>query len=103
MVHESPAAYTFDGLVLAAYPPWTEPSYWYAGLKPRLKLAAQCRAIAKNVIVTLKLLVLSPIAVCLLGLALFKTRKGDRQGTSMASALLSRWRGTLFYFDSDAA
>ncbi len=60
-VSVSPAAYIFDGPVGGCFPPWFEPDYWYAGIKPRLKLGAEFRALAVNLSVTLRLLLVAPI------------------------------------------
>ncbi len=33
-IFDKPAAYEFAGPVEATYPPWFDPAYWYAGLRP---------------------------------------------------------------------
>ncbi|MGQ0549413.1 MAG: hypothetical protein ACT4PY_07060 [Armatimonadota bacterium] len=35
MIADDPAAYEFAGPVVATYPPWFDPAYWYRGLRPR--------------------------------------------------------------------
>lgn len=34
-ISAAPAAYEFAGPIEATYPPWFDPAYWYAGLRPR--------------------------------------------------------------------
>lgn len=35
VIYDDPAAYEFAGPVVATYPPWFDPAYWYRGLRPR--------------------------------------------------------------------
>lgn len=37
-ISAAPPAYEFAGPVDATYPPWFDPAYWYAGLKPRFTI-----------------------------------------------------------------
>jgi hypothetical protein len=37
-ISTAPAAYEFAGPIDATYPPWFDPAYWYAGLRPRFDL-----------------------------------------------------------------
>ena len=57
----APAAYSFDGPVAGSYSPWYDPSYWYDGIRPHLKLAAQWKVFWINLSVVAMLLVLSPV------------------------------------------
>ncbi len=62
-----PATYIFDGPVGGTFPPWFDPSYWYEGIHPKLKLRAQLWALAVNSSCILSLLAFSPITIpCLL-------------------------------------
>lgn len=36
VIFDNPTAYEFAGPVVATYPPWFDPAYWYQGLRPRL-------------------------------------------------------------------
>jgi hypothetical protein len=47
-IHESPETFEFATPVAGSYPPWYNPSYWYAGLKIRLDLQQQLRVLASN-------------------------------------------------------
>jgi hypothetical protein len=46
-IFNSPDAYEFNGPLDAAYPPWFDPSYWYAGLAPGFSAADQWSASLK--------------------------------------------------------
>ena len=41
LIHREPDVYEFNGPIAATYPPWFDPTYWYAGVKPRLELGRQ--------------------------------------------------------------
>ncbi len=43
---EHPPLFEFDGPVIGTYPPWTDPSYWNEGLRPRFKLRPQIEVLA---------------------------------------------------------
>lgn len=46
LVLSTPAMYSFAAPIGGSYPPWFEPSYWYAGLKPKWNFRQQIRALA---------------------------------------------------------
>ena len=62
-VFDHPAVYTFASPVPGSYPPWYEPSYWYAGISPRLKLRPQLRVLKRGLEGAVYLLVRSPIVL----------------------------------------
>ncbi|HEX8458531.1 MAG TPA: hypothetical protein VF656_14625 [Pyrinomonadaceae bacterium] len=45
---DAPAVYEFNAPVAGSYPPWYDPTYWYEGVRPRLGLTEQLKAIARN-------------------------------------------------------
>jgi hypothetical protein len=44
-VSELPPVYEFNGPVGGSYPPWSDPSYWYEGVRPRFHLREQLRTL----------------------------------------------------------
>ncbi len=56
-----PATYTFAQPVAATYPPWYDPSYWYAGVKPRLEIKPILQALLVNLSIFGNALIRSPI------------------------------------------
>jgi hypothetical protein len=66
-VLDSPATYVFDQPVAGFYPPWYDPSYWYAGIRPKLKLGHELKIIFVNLTVAINIFVRSPVTlpVCL--------------------------------------
>jgi hypothetical protein len=44
-VSELPPVYEFNGPVGGSYPPWSDPSYWYEGVRPRFHLQEQLRTL----------------------------------------------------------
>jgi hypothetical protein len=47
---DSPALYEFASPVAGTYPPWYDPTYWYEGVRTRVSLLAQLKAVARNVV-----------------------------------------------------
>ena len=50
-IFESPSAYEFAGPVGGTYPLWYDPSYWHAGVEPRLDLTQQARGVIRSLLV----------------------------------------------------
>lgn len=65
----SPKTFTFDGPVHASYAPWYDPSYWYAGVEPKIRVLQQLGVIAVNWSIAANLLIRSPILLPVLLLA----------------------------------
>lgn len=47
-VLKSPPVYEYAIPIYGTYPPWTDPSYWYQGIKPRLNLKRQLDVIHRG-------------------------------------------------------
>jgi hypothetical protein len=47
-VSELPPVYEFNGPVGGSYPPWSDPSYWYEGVRPRFHLREQLRTLKSS-------------------------------------------------------
>ncbi len=47
-IFEAPPIYEFATPIQGTYPPWYDPAYWCAGMKPRFNLAVQLRAFGRN-------------------------------------------------------
>ncbi len=62
-VFEHPAVYTFASPVAGSYPPWFDPSYWYAGISPHLKLGPQLYVLKRGLKGALYLFVRSPVVI----------------------------------------
>ncbi|HEV2802238.1 MAG TPA: hypothetical protein VGW12_17330 [Pyrinomonadaceae bacterium] len=53
---DAPAIYEFAAPVAGSYPPWYDPTYWYEGIRPRLSLRQQLKAIARNLLLAYQFL-----------------------------------------------
>ena len=62
-VFDHPDVYTFASPVAGSYPPWYDPSYWYAGMSPRLKLAPQLYVFKRGAKGAIYLFLRSPIVL----------------------------------------
>jgi hypothetical protein len=62
-VFDHPAVYTFASPVAGSYPPWFDPSYWYAGISPRLKLGSQLYVFKRGVEGAAYLFLRSPVTI----------------------------------------
>jgi hypothetical protein len=84
-VISSPKTFTFARPIQASYPPWYDPAYWYAGVKPRLHLGRQLWVWLVNMSVFLYAFVRSPVII---SLAILVPLAGFR---SWARQLLRLW------------
>jgi 4-amino-4-deoxy-L-arabinose transferase-like glycosyltransferase len=46
---DSPPLYEFATPIRGTYPPWTDPSYWYAGIRPHFEIGQQFRTVLHNI------------------------------------------------------
>ncbi|MFL6451843.1 MAG: hypothetical protein ACJ746_29865 [Bryobacteraceae bacterium] len=60
-IFDHPAVYTFASPVPGSYPPWYDPSYWYSGISPRLKLGPQLYVFRRGVKAAVYLFIRCPI------------------------------------------
>ncbi|MBV8832836.1 MAG: hypothetical protein JO108_26850 [Acidobacteriaceae bacterium] len=60
---DHPAAYTFASPVPGSYPPWYDPSYWYSGISPHVKLRRQLYVLYRSLKGALYLFLRSPVAL----------------------------------------
>jgi hypothetical protein len=70
LVLTSPKTFTFAQPIVATYPPWYDPSYWYDGIQPKLRLKNQIWVFIVNASVALYLLIRSPVLLPTFGLVL---------------------------------
>ena len=70
-VFDHPAVYTFASPVQGSYPPWYDPSYWYAGIAPRLKLGPQLYVFKRGLKGAVYLFVRSPVVLPAFALIFF--------------------------------
>ncbi len=68
-VLDNPPVYTFASPIPGTYPPWYEPSYWYQGIKPHLKLQEQIKVFVLSIKGVLYLFLRSPVTIPVLILA----------------------------------
>jgi hypothetical protein len=47
-IFDSPAVYEFGGPLLATYPIWYDPSYWYEGVATHFNMGAQARVVIRH-------------------------------------------------------
>ncbi len=71
-VLDAPATFVFAQPVGGFYPPWYDPSYWYAGIRPKLKVGHELKILFVNLTVALNIFLRSPLTlpVCLLVLVI---------------------------------
>ena len=77
-VLDEPAMYVFRNPIGGTYPPWYEPAYWYAGLKPRWDARQQVQSLSNgclNLAVTLFGWRSSRVMILVLGVAGLLSRR----------------------------
>ncbi len=62
-VLDYPATYEFASPIAGTYPPWYEPSYWYAGISPHFQFGKQISVIRKTAPYLIVLFLLSPVVL----------------------------------------
>ncbi|MBV8834359.1 MAG: hypothetical protein JO108_34610 [Acidobacteriaceae bacterium] len=93
-----PDAYVFDGPVGGTYPPWFDPTYWYDGIKPKLKPALQLRVFSIGALLVIRLLLASPITIpCIILIAHMGLLIWLRKLWSFWPMLLPTIAGLLLY------
>jgi hypothetical protein len=85
-IFSHPDIYEFGSPIDATYPPWFDPTYWYAGISPGLQLKNQLRTLAIYLRYVATLFCFIP-GVLPAVLAAFVLRKGD----SFRSGCLTFW------------
>jgi hypothetical protein len=63
LINSTPEIYEFSSPVPGMYPPWRDPSYWYAGLRPQFDWHKQSDAFRRNGVYLLVLLVCCPASI----------------------------------------
>ncbi len=97
-VSTHPDAYVFNGPVGGSYPPWYDPTYWYSGIKPKLKPALQVRVFLIGLVLVLRLLASSPITVpCLILIVHMGVLAWFRRLWSFWPILIPTLAGLLLY------
>jgi len=71
LVVTSPKTFTFAEPIVATYPPWYSPSYWYDGIQAKVRFKRQLWVFIVNASVAVYLLVRSPVLLPTVGLILF--------------------------------
>jgi hypothetical protein len=103
LLMSQPSVYEFAGPVRTHYSPWTDPSYWYAGLRPQFSIRQQLQALYRNAHSLGGYAIRDPfliaLAVCSLWFAFFRRSAG-----AVFQALKPFWwlwltpvSGTLLY------
>src|SRR5579871_1273714 len=82
-----PATYEFSYPVSGTYPPWYEPSYWYAGISPRFEWKRQLTILLETTPYLVVLSLLSPAVLpCLVSFAV-----GDRRVSLSGRGIFAYW------------
>jgi hypothetical protein len=50
LLTQIPPVYEYARPIGGSYPPWTDPSYWYAGIRPRFKIGDQVAALRSSLV-----------------------------------------------------
>ena len=79
LIARAPLTFAYPSPVAGSIPAWYDPLYWFQGVKPRLVLGGQLRALASGVKGTVHTVVVGPLILLLVPLAmLWWTRRRDR-------------------------
>jgi len=81
LVAADPLTFAYATPIGGSIPVWYDPAYWYAGVRARLVVGGQIRALATSVKATLRAVVLGPLILLLVPLfLLWQGRGGDDTG-----------------------
>ncbi len=98
LVIQTPSTYVFGSPVLGTYPPWYDPSYWYQGIRPKLRLQRQVTVLASNASFSILLLLRSPVFLpCILLAVLTSFRRSWSRLLSLWPVLLPSAAGIALY------
>jgi hypothetical protein len=93
LIARSPLTFAYPSPVAGSIPVWYDPLYWFRGVRPRLVLGGQIRALASGIEDTLHIVLVGPLILLLIPPALlWRDRLGSRAGATRAGPL---WRRTL--------
>jgi hypothetical protein len=70
LIARSPLTFAYPSPVGGSIPVWYDPLYWYQGVRPRLVLGGQIRALGSGVKATLRAIVVGPLILLLVPLVL---------------------------------
>jgi cell division protein FtsW (lipid II flippase) len=94
VLQSAPRTLEFATPIRATYPLWYDPSYWYAGLRPRIDLAGQWRVLVQGLHDLASLLHLQwPIVAGLLALWLASAPQARPPDRSRALIVIALWSG----------
>lgn len=70
LIASSPPTFAYASPIGGSIPVWFDPSYWYDGVRPRLVLGGQIRALAHGIKDTVRAVVVGPLILLLIPLGL---------------------------------
>ena len=98
LIATAPLTFAYAAPVAGSVPVWYDPSYWYEGIRPRLVLGGQARALASGVRTILRAVVIGPLILLLVPLLLlWRARRRDhgRPAADGSSPRARGWRRAL--------
>jgi hypothetical protein len=99
LIARSPLTFAYPSPVAGSIPVWYDPLYWYQGVRTRLVLGGQIRALASGIKATVHTIVVGPLILLLVPLGLlWWGRRRDRAVRTRVGAWSRagpRWRRTL--------
>lgn len=77
LIFSHPNVYEFGSPLNATYPPWYDPSYWYAGVSPNFQVGRQLKVLAIYLRYTAALLSIMPGCLTAVLIVIFTKRRDD--------------------------
>ena len=93
-IFTAPNVYEFATPVAGTYPPWYDPTYWYAGVTPHFNLRQQARTIARNLYLLARFIGTRIFLLALL-LCLFILFYFNRRGRTLSGDVTTLWLVSL--------
>ena len=84
LIANAPLTFAYRSPIGGSIPVWYDPAYWYAGVKPRVVVGGQFRALASSVRATLRAIVVGPLILLLVPLFLLWRAPGRDPGDAPA-------------------
>lgn len=90
LIANAPLTFAYGAPIGGSIPVWYDPAYWYAGVKPRLVVGGQIRALASSVKATLRAVLVGPLVLLLVPLLLLWRGRGRDPGVPEEQTRWSR-------------
>jgi hypothetical protein len=76
LIWSHPNVYEFGSPLNATYPPWYDPSYWYAGVTPHFQVGRQLKVLSIDLLYAAALLCIMPGCLAAALVVIFSKRRG---------------------------